>query len=211
MAMFRHKQKIAIKFSKTLTDHFSVSKKIIIFKKRTFYNRLCFLCHTNVKFWSSFRTLLRGQKNIFPHQSKSFYPLNNWNVSPSIQIFNFFNIYVYISFFRTAENPSPSVPSPASSGPSSNHSGSSIAVDGATVAIPQNIEQMAFSYVNITSLFVSAHDLWEQAEELAQKGSGKNENPSSSLASLHPTLLNSDISCIGINTIFTPCLKQSKR
>ncbi|XP_038130904.1 AF4/FMR2 family member 4 isoform X1 [Cyprinodon tularosa] len=109
MAMFRHKQKIAIKFSKTLTDHFS--------------------------------NFAQGPKK-------------------------------HLSSSKTAENPSPSVPSPASSGPSSNHSGSSIAVDGATVAIPQNIEQMAFSYVNITSLFVSAHDLWEQAEELAQKGSG---------------------------------------
>lgn len=43
-----------------------------------------------------------------------------------------------------------------------------------TVTIPQAIEQMALSYVNITTLFLNAHELWEQAEELAHKGSGKN-------------------------------------
>lgn len=74
----------------------------------------------------------------------------------------------------------PSLPSPAntstSSGPGSNHSGSGLVVDPvcSTVAVPQAIEQVAFTYVNITTLFLSAHDLWEQAAELAQKGSGKN-------------------------------------
>ncbi|XP_023194032.1 AF4/FMR2 family member 3 [Xiphophorus maculatus] len=75
---------------------------------------------------------------------------------------------------KLAENPSPSVPSPASSssGTGSNHSGSGIAAVSSTVVIPQDIEQVAFSYVNITTLFLSAHDIWEQAEELALKGSG---------------------------------------
>lgn len=74
----------------------------------------------------------------------------------------------------------PDMPSPAntstSSGPGSNHSGSGLVLDavGSTVAVPQAIEQVAFAYVNITTLFLSAHDIWEQAEELAQKGSGKN-------------------------------------
>ncbi len=74
----------------------------------------------------------------------------------------------------------PNMPSPAntstSSGPGSNHSGSGSVVDpvGSAVAVPQAIEQVAFTYVNITTLFLSAHDLWEQAAELAQKGSGKN-------------------------------------
>lgn len=73
----------------------------------------------------------------------------------------------------------PNIPSPAimstSSGPGSNQSGSGLVVDpvGGTVAVPQAIEQVAFTYVNITTLFLSAHDIWEQAEELAQKGSGK--------------------------------------
>lgn len=74
----------------------------------------------------------------------------------------------------------PKMPSPAitstSSGPGSNQSGSGLVADpvGSTVAVPQAIEQVAFTYVNITTLFLSAHDIWEQAEELAQKGSGKN-------------------------------------
>ncbi|KAK5617684.1 hypothetical protein CRENBAI_001662 [Crenichthys baileyi] len=111
MAMFRHKQKTAIKFSKTLTDHF--------------------------------HNFAQGSQK----------PLSS---------------------SKMAENPSPSMPSPAStsSGPSSNHSGSSITAVGTTVVIPQDIEQVAFSYVNITTLFLSAHDIWEQAEELALKGSG---------------------------------------
>lgn len=41
------------------------------------------------------------------------------------------------------------------------------------MAVPQAIEQVAFTYVNITTLFLSAHDVWEQAEELANNGSGK--------------------------------------
>ncbi|XP_054908464.1 AF4/FMR2 family member 1 isoform X2 [Poeciliopsis prolifica] len=111
MAMFRHKQKTATKFSKTLTDHFQ-----------------------------NFTQVSRKQ----------------------------------LSSAKLAENPSPSVPSPASSssGTGSNHSGSEIAAVGSTVAIPQNIEQVAFSYVNITTLFLSAHDIWEEAEELTLKGSG---------------------------------------
>ncbi|XP_008422007.1 AF4/FMR2 family member 4 isoform X2 [Poecilia reticulata] len=108
MAMFRHKQEAATKFSKTLTDHFQ-----------------------------NFAQVSRKQP----------------------------------SSAKLAENPSPGAPSPAStsSGTGSNHSGSAV---GSTVAIPQDIEQVAFSYVKITTLFLSAHDIWEQAEELALKGSG---------------------------------------
>ncbi|XP_035382939.1 AF4/FMR2 family member 1 isoform X2 [Electrophorus electricus] len=63
-------------------------------------------------------------------------------------------------------SPTPSPASSASSGAASNPGGSS------TVAIPQVVQQMACSYVNITALFLSAHDTWEQADELARKGSG---------------------------------------
>lgn len=71
--------------------------------------------------------------------------------------------------------PSPVITS-TSSGPGSNHSSSGLVVDpvGSTVVVPQAIERVAFTYVNITTLFLSAHDIWEQAEELAHKGSGKN-------------------------------------
>ncbi|KAM9338444.1 AF4/FMR2 family member 1-like [Symphorus nematophorus] len=115
MAMFRHKHKTALKYSKTLTDHFNNS----------------------------------AQKT---------------HSSPVVTS-------------KVTNTPSP-MPSPAntstSSGPGSNHSGSVLVVDpvGSTVAVPQAIEQVAFTYVNITTLFLSAHDIWEQAEELAHKGSG---------------------------------------
>lgn len=108
MAMFRHKHKAALKYSKTLTEHFSSS----------------------------------AQATHNPQTS------------------------------RVGDNLSTCLPSPATtSGPSSNHSASGLVV-GSTVAVPQAIEQMTFTYVNITSLFLSAHDIWEQAEELARKGSG---------------------------------------
>ncbi len=88
--------------------------------------------------------------------------------------------------FRVTDTPSPmpNMPSPAitstSSGPGSNHSGSGSGVDpvGSAVVVPQAIERVAFTYVNITTLFLSAHDIWEQAEELAHKSSGENERDS---------------------------------
>uniref|UniRef100_A0A8B9LW36 AF4/FMR2 C-terminal homology domain-containing protein n=1 Tax=Astyanax mexicanus TaxID=7994 RepID=A0A8B9LW36_ASTMX len=64
-------------------------------------------------------------------------------------------------------SPMPSPASSVSSGLGSNPISSSI-----TVAIPQVIQQVASSYVNITALFLSAHDTWEQAEEIARRGSG---------------------------------------
>ncbi|CAB1430091.1 unnamed protein product [Pleuronectes platessa] len=118
MAMFRHKYKTALKYSKTLTDHFTNSAQA-------------------------------------PHD-------------PS----------VFTGSAADTPSPMPDIPSPAStstsSGPGSNHSGSgSIAGPlSGMVAVPQAIEQIAFTYVKITSLFVSAHDLWEQAELMANKGSG---------------------------------------
>ncbi|XP_034751912.1 AF4/FMR2 family member 4 isoform X5 [Etheostoma cragini] len=116
MSMFRHKHKTALKYSKTLTDHFS----------------------------------------------------NSTTLDPPVLT------------QKVTDTPSykPNMPSPAntstSSGPASHHSGSGLVVDTvcSTVAIPQAIGQVAFTYVNITMLFLSAHDIWEQAEELAQKGSG---------------------------------------
>ncbi|XP_072228463.1 AF4/FMR2 family member 1 isoform X2 [Leuresthes tenuis] len=112
MAMFRHKQKMALKYSKTLIDHFNNS----------------------------------AQASHNPPLCSS----------------------------KIAANQSPNVPSPAISGPSSNHSTGGLGVGpfGPTVTIPQEIEQVAFTYVNITSLVLSAHDMWEQAEVLAHKGSG---------------------------------------
>ena len=74
-----------------------------------------------------------------------------------------------------------STTSSSSSGPGSNHScgggeGPAAAAGSATsntVSIPKIIHHVAFSYVNITALFVSAHDLWEKAEALTHKSSGE--------------------------------------
>ncbi|KAK7896516.1 hypothetical protein WMY93_021841 [Mugilogobius chulae] len=41
-----------------------------------------------------------------------------------------------------------------------------------TASVPQDIGQVALSYVNITTLFLNAHDVWEQADEFVKKGSG---------------------------------------
>ncbi|XP_041086936.1 AF4/FMR2 family member 1-like isoform X2 [Polyodon spathula] len=83
---------------------------------------------------------------------------------------------------RSAQAPSPCVassgtPSPMSPMPSPASSagsvpGSSLSNGGSTgisVTIPQIINQVASSYISITSLFLTAHDLWEQADALAKK------------------------------------------
>ncbi|XP_030005718.1 AF4/FMR2 family member 4 isoform X2 [Sphaeramia orbicularis] len=110
MAMFRCKQKTALKYSKTLTDHFNSSAQAT------------------------------------PDRSKG------------------------------KDTPSTVSPAntPSSSGPGSTHSSAGCVVGplSSTVAVPQAIEQVAFTYVNITTLLLSAHELWEQAEELAHKGTG---------------------------------------
>ncbi|KAL3041825.1 hypothetical protein OYC64_019909 [Pagothenia borchgrevinki] len=114
MTMFRHKHKIALKYSKTLTDHFS---------------------------------------NSTTHDPPVLTP-------------------------KVTHTPSymPNMPSPANTsssfGPGSGHSGSGVDPVGSTVTVPQAIGQVAFTYVNITTLVLSAHDIWDQAEELSQKGSG---------------------------------------
>ncbi|MCI4386989.1 hypothetical protein PGIGA_G00069080 [Pangasianodon gigas] len=83
----------------------------------------------------------------------------------------------YFKSSKTIQAPSPCIskssspmspmPSPASSGISNPSSSSS-----STVSIPQLIQQMASSYINITALFLSAHETWEQAEELARTRTG---------------------------------------
>ncbi|KAK3524629.1 hypothetical protein QTP70_031375 [Hemibagrus guttatus] len=82
----------------------------------------------------------------------------------------------YFKSSRTMQAPSPCIskgsspmspmPSPASSVVSNPGSGSS------TVSIPQPIQQMASSYINITALFLIAHETWEQAEDLARTHTG---------------------------------------
>lgn len=121
MTMFRHKHKTALKYSKTLTDHFNNSAQA--------------------------------------------------THDPS----------VLTSKVTDTTSPVPSMPSPVNTSTSSGlgfnlsvGAGSGSAVDpaGSIVAVPRVIEQVVLTYVNITSLFLSAHDMWEQAEELAHNGSG---------------------------------------
>ncbi|KAM9794873.1 AF4/FMR2 family member 1 isoform 1-T1 [Syngnathus typhle] len=96
MAMFRQKHKTALKYSKTLTDHFK---------------------------------------------------------NPALES--------SVSATKGPSTPSPltSIPSPACGA-------------GSTVAVPIAVEQMALAYVNITRLFLNAHEMWEQADQMAVKGSG---------------------------------------
>ncbi|XP_039606753.1 AF4/FMR2 family member 1-like isoform X1 [Polypterus senegalus] len=70
---------------------------------------------------------------------------------------------------RSTGTPSPMspMPSPASQGILS--VGSLLSSTSTTVSVPHPIPQMASSYINITSLFLTAHDLWEQADAIAQK------------------------------------------
>ncbi|XP_059844659.1 AF4/FMR2 family member 3-like isoform X1 [Hypanus sabinus] len=79
---------------------------------------------------------------------------------------------------RTAQAPSPRVarstgtPSPLSQTPSPASSGGSqtgSVGNGGSVAVPHVVHQLASTYVNITSIFLHGHDLWEQADALAKK------------------------------------------
>ncbi|KAJ7986773.1 hypothetical protein DPEC_G00331860 [Dallia pectoralis] len=130
MAMFRNKRETALKYSRTLTDHFMSSSK--------------------------------APQAPSPCVSKSL-----GTPSPI--------------------SPMPSPASSASSGPGSNHSSGVGMGTVSSVAIPQVIQQVASSYVNITALFLSAHDIWEQADELANKGSGLQSELNSALGSLNLT------------------------
>lgn len=66
--------------------------------------------------------------------------------------------------------PSPVSPkvSPGSAGSYSSNSSSSQSASS-SVTIPQRIHQMASSYVQVTSFFLYATDVWEQAEQLAKE------------------------------------------
>lgn len=126
MALFRPKQKTALKYSKTLTDHFNNSAQ--------------------------------GTHNPPPIASK------------------------------IRDQPSPSVPSPAN--PSAGGGGAAVAT---SAVLPPALEQVAFNYVAITTLVLSAHDMWEQAEEMAHRGSGMLGELD---AALGPLSLSSTMSCM---------------
>ncbi|XP_030068461.1 AF4/FMR2 family member 4 isoform X3 [Microcaecilia unicolor] len=68
---------------------------------------------------------------------------------------------------KPANTPSPVSPklSPGSTG----SSGSSISSGSSSVTIPQRIHHMAASYVQVTSNFIYATEIWDQAEQLAKE------------------------------------------
>ncbi|XP_069043497.1 AF4/FMR2 family member 1 isoform X1 [Lepisosteus oculatus] len=128
MAMFRYKREAALKYSRTLTEHF--------------------------------RSSSRSAQAPSPCVGKA-----TGTASPM--------------------SPMPSPASSSSSGPGSNHSTGTGAAT--TVAIPQVIQQVASSYVSITALFLSAHEIWEQAEALAHRSRGLLEELNSAMGPLSLT------------------------
>lgn len=70
--------------------------------------------------------------------------------------------------------PSPVSPklSPGSTGGYSSISGGGSGSTGSSVTIPQRIHQMAASYVQVTSNFLYATEVWDQAEQLSREQKG---------------------------------------
>lgn len=167
MAMFRHKQKTAIKYSKTLTDHFSVRpRESRDPRKGVSVNGCCCgdlseRCSENTK-----------SSRLHPKVGPRLGFCLAYRGCVLLCACNFGFCPPPHPRVTGTPSPMPSLPSPA---PCSNHG-----ADPASsfVTVPQVIEQVAFSYVSITSLFLRAHEIWERAEELARKGSGKAPHPS---------------------------------
>lgn len=70
--------------------------------------------------------------------------------------------------------PSPVSPklSPGNSGNYSSGA-SSASASGSSVTIPHRIHQMAASYVQVTSNFLYATEIWDQAEQLSKEQKGR--------------------------------------
>ncbi|XP_042634393.1 AF4/FMR2 family member 3-like isoform X2 [Cyprinus carpio] len=109
MAMFRSRRDSALKYSRTLTDHFKVC------------DRQCCAGYSH----TDSDSLTSASWSFVCFQSLS------WSASPSV---------------------------------------SKSAVS--SLGNPQPIQQVAAAYVSITALFLSAHETWEQADEIALRGSG---------------------------------------
>uniref|UniRef100_A0A8D2Q325 AF4/FMR2 family member 1 n=1 Tax=Varanus komodoensis TaxID=61221 RepID=A0A8D2Q325_VARKO len=116
MAMFRYKKDTAIKYSRTLNEHFKSSSRI------------------------------------------------TQAPSPCVA--------------RSTGTPSPLSPMPSPAGSVSSQTGSSASSCGSgsigsSVNVPHFIPTITSSFVNITSYFLYAYDLWEQADVLARKNKSK--------------------------------------
>lgn len=87
---------------------------------------------------------------------------------------NYFVDLCLFSHSKAAGMPSPVSPklSPGTAGGYSSVSSSSSSASS-SVTIPQRIHQMAASYVQVTSNFLYATEIWDQAEQLSKEQKGK--------------------------------------
>lgn len=59
---------------------------------------------------------------------------------------------------------------------------------GSSVMIPQRIHQMAASYVQVTSNFLYATEIWDQAEQLSKEQKGKGREGQVTTSDVHLVL-----------------------
>ncbi len=58
-----------------------------------------------------------------------------------------------------------------------------------SLLVPQPVQQVAAAYVSITTLLLSAHDVWEQADQIGLRGSGETGSEvTASLSQTHETV-----------------------
>uniref|UniRef100_A0A8C6WEB1 AF4/FMR2 C-terminal homology domain-containing protein n=1 Tax=Neogobius melanostomus TaxID=47308 RepID=A0A8C6WEB1_9GOBI len=146
MAMFHTKERAAISYSKTLTDHFNSSSP--------------------------------SPPPFFGKRKTSWSPANPLSCS-----------------------------GPALCGSAAGFKGA----PSGSVGVPQNIGQVALTYVNITTLFLSAHDLWDQAEEFTSKGNGLLTELNKVMGALSLTSTMSSMVCYirqGLHWLQMDCIKN---
>ncbi|KTG45058.1 hypothetical protein cypCar_00040686, partial [Cyprinus carpio] len=76
---------------------------------------------------------------------------------------------------------------------SSSWSASPSVAKSGSVLIPQPVQQVAAAYVSITALLLSAHHIWEQADQIALRGSGLLRELDSAVGPLSLTSSTSDL------------------
>lgn len=141
MAMFRYRRDSALRYSRTLTDHFrvcvfSVSVSFLLTLIQTLASRSVFI----------FRARHGLHLPPCPGERLRHTPvIHNDDAFPAL--------HRLFSVFDPCR--------------------SSSSAAGSSLVIPQPVQQAAASYVNITALFLSAHETWEQADDLTHSGSGK--------------------------------------
>uniref|UniRef100_A0A2I3S2H6 ALF transcription elongation factor 4 n=1 Tax=Pan troglodytes TaxID=9598 RepID=A0A2I3S2H6_PANTR len=106
-------------------------------------------------------------KYLFRRNCKNLYILNKELV---VLDFIMLTIFLFLLCSKAVGMPSPVSPklSPGNSGNYSSGA-SSASASGSSVTIPQKIHQMAASYVQVTSNFLYATEIWDQAEQLSKE------------------------------------------